>query len=184
MKFPLISSAFLSVAMVSSVPAQQPIVMKESDVVFPGFLGLGRKVESETLILPGASGVMRQQRARDHREALQEAHGAAQREQERQAEARRKAEADAMASVAPAPADATSAESAMVEASGEAATEVPAEADPAAAATVGEDLPAAAAVAEVVEEPVPAEPAPVVEAAPAAAEPVSEPVPEVAPAAQ
>jgi hypothetical protein len=183
MKFPLISSAFLSAAMVSSVPAQQPIVMKESDVVFPGFLGLGRKVDSETLILPGASDVIGQQRARDHREALQEAHGAAQREQERQAEARRKAEADAMASVAPAPADAASAESAMVEVSGEAVTEVPAEVTPDASTTVSEDAPAAA-VAEVVEEPVPVEAAPVVDAVPAAAEPISEPVPAATPATE
>ena len=188
MKFSLFSTAFLSAAMVSSVPAQQPIVMKESEVVFPGFLGFGRKVDSETLILPGASGVMRQQRVRDRREALQEAHGAAQREQERQAEARRKAEADAMASVAPAPADAASAESAMVEASGESVAEVPAEAASAAATAVSEDAPAAPAVAEVAEEPVAAEQVPVADAAPAepdaapaAAEPASEAAPEATP---
>jgi hypothetical protein len=188
MKFPLISSAVLTAALVSSGTAQQPIVVKESDIVFPGVFGVGRQVDSETLILPGASSVMRQQRVRDRREALQEAHGAAQREQDRQTEARRKAEADAMASVAPAPADAASAESAMVEASDEVVAEVPAEANPAAAAAAGEEAPAA--VAEAVEEPLPTPPAPAADSAPAEPaaapvnEPVAEPVPEATPAAE
>lgn len=108
---------FVLAVTVVAATAAEPIVVKESDVVFPGFLGLGRKVESETLILPSASSVLDREQARERRDALREARDVAVREQERQSAARRQAESEAMASVAPAPGDAAGAEAAMVEAS-------------------------------------------------------------------
>lgn len=161
-----------------------PIVVKESDVVFPGFLGMGRKVDSETLILPGASRVIRQQRARDRYVAMREARGTAEKEQQRQAEARRKAEAEAMADVAPAPADAASAEAAMAEASVESVSEEAiagtsgspsSETAAPAAEEAASEEPSPAAAETAVEEPVAAEPETAVaeEAAPAATAPAT-----------
>lgn len=155
----------LLVSAVATATASEPVVIKESDIVFPGFLGFGRRVDSETLILPSAPAVLVRQHALDRREALREAHDVAAREQERQAAARRKAEADAMASVEPSPGDAAGAEAAMVEASNQPVLEnvaTPAAAvaeEPVTSPTTGEasrdqSAPEAAAPAEALPEPV------------------------------
>lgn len=143
----------LLLALAAAAPAAEPVVVKESDVVFPSFFGMGRKVDSETLILPGASAVIRQQSARDRYTAMREARGVAEREQQRQAEARRKAEAEAMSDVAPAPADAASAEAAMAGASSEPAPEEPVAGASATHDSADATEPAAAAEEPVAEEP-------------------------------
>lgn len=167
MKIPLrpITSAFL--VFVATAWSAEPIVVKQHDVVFPGFFGFGRPVTSETLILPGASSVLRQQRGRDRREALREAQDAAAREQQRHAEARRKAEAESMAAVAPAPADAPAAESSMAEASSQSVLEpIATSSVPPSGSLSGENVaPPPVSGAEV--ENVTTQPAPATEATPA-----------------
>jgi len=171
MHSPCKTAAFAVLVFTNAALATDPVVVKERDVLFPGFFGLGRKVESETLILPDASSVMRRQRVRDRYVAMRDARGAAEREQQRQAESRRQAEAAAMSKAAPAPADAASAEAAMVEASVE---PVPEE-----TATVAE--PAATEAPAAVVEPVP-ETAPAASAGDSSGAAPDAPAPGVTPA--
>jgi hypothetical protein len=112
-RFVVSPAAFCFLALVAPAWPVEPLVATQTNRVSTGFFGFGRKVESETLVLPGASAVVREQGGRERAQALREARTTAQREQDRLAEARRIAEADALASVASTPSDAVSAETSL-----------------------------------------------------------------------
>lgn len=93
-------------------------IAEKSDVVVPdGIFGTMRTVDSETLILPDASAVMRRQQQRTAAQESRER--AAQR-----AEAERLSNAARIQAAAPAPATETNPESALVEESAQAAASV------------------------------------------------------------
>lgn len=108
----------LGVSLCAGTARASEDIAEKSDVVVPdGIFGSMRKVDSETLILPDASAVMRQQQQRT---AVQESRERAAQD----AEAERLSNAARIQAAAPAPAAETNAEAALIEESAQAATVV------------------------------------------------------------
>ena len=141
--FPL-PLVFLAAAFVASTASAQ-LVAVESDVVVPGILGLPRRVDSQTLILSGASQVVRRQENRERQAAEREARRRSSETLQQMQEERKQAEKEAVKEAGtPIPMNAGAVEASMTEgtnnAADDSATSTESSAEPSSAESSGASL--------------------------------------------